>query len=304
MPAIRSRRKSRCSRKGPRSIRSARRRAPQPTAAIVTPRRRPRPRIGPTRDQLTRMRAPRRGTLVMLRTLGTSRTGGGHVVRREDLTQHGDALHQREPGPDAAPDTAAERDPGVHRRVVPDEPRRVEATRGRDGCRRAAWLTRIDGPTVAPAGRSQPARVAGRIRVPDHHRDHRVQPHRLLQHRLEVGVVAVAGGGAGRRASWSASRPSSCSAHASAVAVVSWPASSSVTSWSRSSSSVRPVALVVDQDQPGQHVRAARRGRGPRDARGSRRRSARRGGRRSRPCASTGRTAAAAGSPSRAARPG
>ncbi len=51
------------------------------------------------------------------------------------------------------------------------------------------------------------------------------------------------------------SLPSSCSAQDSAVAVVSCPASSSVTSWSRSSSSVSPVSSSSShRQQPGQHV--------------------------------------------------
>src|SRR3954447_15094897 len=53
----------------------------------------------------------------------------GHVVRREHLAQHGDALHQREPGTDATPYAAAERDPGVGGRVLPEEAVGVEGPR-------------------------------------------------------------------------------------------------------------------------------------------------------------------------------
>jgi hypothetical protein len=65
-------------------------------------------------------------------------------------------------------------------------------------------------------------------------------------------------------ASCEESLASSCRVHASAVAVVSWPASSSVTSWSRSSSSLRAPApevgslpghdLLAHLEEPGEHV--------------------------------------------------
>ena len=215
------------------SIRSARSRSPQVTSAMLArcrcratdfgrgspapgnPVSALQPRVPvtgtSTRTRVTRIRAPRRGTLVMLRTWGSSAPTAVDVVRREHLAQHRHALHQREAGADAAADAAAERDPGVGRRVAG---RGTARGRTRSG---SGWLSLAavgdagsTGRRWRRAGRSMPPMVAGRHQGPHHHRDHRVQPHRLLEHRLEPVVVAASP----RRPRWarrscSGSRPSS-----------------------------------------------------------------------------------------------
>ena len=249
---------------------------------------------------VTTIRAPRRGTLVMLRTWGVSVSPGGqpHVVGREHLAQHRHALHQREAGADAPAHAAAERDPGVDAR-----PRRRGTARGRNRpasrwLASDSWARMIEAATLAPRGRSMPPIVAGAIRC-----------------RTTIGITGCSRIDSLSTASrWSSSpadrglaRPrlpaagslaSSCSAHASAVAVVSCPASSRVTSWSRSSSSLEAGAvLVAHLQQPGEHVGAVARGRGRYGARGSRRRRPRRARPGSRPSRATARSFCSRGNP-------
>ena len=107
------------------------------------------------------MRAPRSGTLVMLRTRGRSVCPATtrHVVRRQHLAQHLDALHERE----VRRRCSAGRRHRTGSRCSAAPPRRGSATgRNSSGCGKfsgSAWASRIDGPTEtrrAARGRRQP----------------------------------------------------------------------------------------------------------------------------------------------------
>ena len=274
-----------------------------PAQALLRPRRlRAHRGRGAGGVRVTTMRAPWRGTLVMLRTLGTSVVPGGqrHVVRREHLAQDGHALHQREAGADAAAYAAPEGDPGVGGDLALEEPLRPEpGVVGMAGLRLVGEDDR--GRDVGARGRSMPPTVAGAIRWRTTIGITGCSAHRLLEHRLEVVGRRRPTRRPGPCASCSGSLPSSCSVQASAVAVVSWPASRSVTSWSRSSSSVRPGTVLVARPAAAGRVRRCRSARSvaaatlgdhPRRSPGP----ARPG---SRSCAARGRTSAASGSPSR-----
>ena len=137
----------------------------------------------------------------------------------------------------------------------PDRRGHVGPGRQRRGRRRSASLGE------APAGE----------------RDHRPQPQRLGDRRPQVLVLALpraSRAGARIGAGWRSSRSK---VQARAVAVVSWPASSRVISWSRSSASLIPSpSSKRASDQQREDVVALLEVAGRRGARRSRRRAARR----------------------------
>ena len=100
------------------------------------------------------------------------------------------------------------------------------------------WVSQIAGVTSVPAGSVRPStdELLGEAAAGE--RDHRAQAQRLGDRRPQVVVLArrrASRAGAAARSGWRSSRSK---VQASAVAVVSWPASSSVISWSRSSVSL------------------------------------------------------------------
>src|SRR5262249_42108177 len=121
------------------------------------------PRTGHS-ERVTRSCDPRRGTLVMLRTFGRS--------LRVLVTAYAERIARRTATPSISENPAP-----MHRRTPPPNGIQVLTggfwPRNRVGSNRSGsgwlsgrlWAIRIDGPTVAPAGRSQPPTVAGRIRV-------------------------------------------------------------------------------------------------------------------------------------------
>ena len=208
MPAVNSSRKSRDSRSGVTSIRTRRRRSRRDGVVLTRGDRRTRGgpgardiRPAPAQRAVTRILAPSRGTLVMLRTFGRSSPSDSIDVRRQQLAEHDHALHQREAGADAPTYSAAEGDPGVRwpgwsRRTAPAGTRRAPggSPGGRGRCR-------IDGPDRHPRRQVDAADGGRRRQRAHHHRDHRVQAHRLLEHGLQPVVVPVVGrrGGPGQQ---------------------------------------------------------------------------------------------------------
>ena len=130
------------------------------------------------------------------------------------------------------------------RRALPSRNRSGRKARGRGGWSSRSWASRIDGPTwrrreVDAADRRRLHQVCGPPSgSPGAAASTPSAPPRGRRRRPRGGASRALRSCAG-------SLPSSCRVQARAVAVVSWPASRRVTSWSRSSSSVRPVAVLV-----------------------------------------------------------
>ena len=183
--------------------------------------------------------ASRAGTSVTWRADASPAPGPAPQVRlRQHGPQHRPDLELRERGADAAPHAAAERDPRVGRRAVSSRKRS-----GRNACGSGyrsgrSCTSAIAGTTIVPARNAPARRVARRA-------------WRRARRRSPPGARAASPSRPRRRTSSSPSRPRRAgdriapglrsrrsNAHASAVALVSCPAVSSVISSSRSSRSV------------------------------------------------------------------
>ena len=175
----------------------------------------------------------------MLRTLTFSGSGSGalQLGPLEDRAQHDPHLVFGEGGADAAAHAAAEGDPGVGVGLAVEEALGPELLRlGEEvlavvqrGDRRQHVGARRQ---LVAADRERRGQLAGDVD------DHRPRAQRLLDRRLEVVVLA-----GGDRLAQARRAPRRCAAAAPSprrapVAVVSWPAPSTVTSSSRSSSSL------------------------------------------------------------------
>ena len=194
-----------------------------------------------------------------------TRSGAGLAVRSsqrvEHLAQHDPHLELGERGADAAPDAAAERDPGVglgrRPRGSARAGRRRARGRRRGGCGRArSPASRRSRP--AARGRRRPAACARR------------RPASGTTGRSRSDSVIVARRYSSSPASSSSRRRSQrlgvaeqqVEGPGERVAVVSWPASSSVISWSRSSVSLIALAVLeAGEDQRREDVVALARGR-------------------------------------------
>ena len=139
----------------------------------------------------------------------------------------------------------------------------------------------MHGATSVPAGSSRPPISHRRGQLAQDDRQHRPQAQRLLADGVEVLVACRRALPARRRSSFSGWRTSRSIAHESAVAVVSWPATSSVISSSRTSLSViglpsSSVGLEEQRHDVGALLEVGRRAaasRSPRTACGRRARS-------------------------------
>ena len=204
-------------------------------------------RLSPLRPASTAIRPPRDGANVIARRVTPSarrRLAEAHRAQRRP--QHDLHLEQREAGAEAAAHAAAEGDPlvGPGRIARGSAPGGTRAGRGR--CRRGGAAGRSTARCVTPAGSSQPPISIGAWSAAHDGRHDGPQAQRLLDRRrrgTRSPPSALLGDQLGRAPSGVRTRRSS--AQASAVAVVSWPATSSVISSSRSSESVSGSPVLV-----------------------------------------------------------